>query len=112
MNGAAGTAVPAEHRRPTIAEGASIAAPPRLPEAVDAILRSGGAAVAISEEEIRSALRAITARGLYAEPTSAVAVAALDRFIEDGTITKDQTTVVIVTGSSVKTADKTATVFE
>jgi threonine synthase len=98
-------------RRPTIAEGAAIASPPRLPELVDAITRSGGAAVAISEVEIHQALRAITARGLYAEPTSAVAVAALDRFIDDGTIGSDETTVVILTGSSVKTADKTATVF-
>lgn len=98
-------------RPATIAEGASIAAPPRLPEVVDAIARSDGAAVSIPEEEIYRALRAVTARGLYAEPTSAVGVAALDRFIDDGTIGKDETTVVILTGSSVKTADKTAWVF-
>lgn len=99
-------------RRPTIAEGASIAAPPRLPEVADAIVRSNGAAVAVSEAKIHVALRDIAARGLYAEPTSAVAVAALDHFLDNGTISPDETTVVILTGSSVKSAEKTATVFD
>jgi threonine synthase len=40
-----------------------------------------------------------------------VAVAALDHFIADGTITPDQTTVVVLTGSGLKSADKMATLF-
>lgn len=95
----------------TIAEGASIAAPPRLDDVAAAISASGGAAISIGENDIRDALRAVTARGFYAEPTSAVAIAALDQFIDDGTIGPGETTVVILTGSSVKTADSTAGVF-
>ncbi|EWT06884.1 pyridoxal-5'-phosphate-dependent protein subunit beta [Intrasporangium chromatireducens Q5-1] len=95
----------------TIAEGASIASPVRLPEAVAAVPRSGGAAVAVSDDEIRSAVRRLTRRGLFAEPTSAVAAAALDRFITDGTVAADQTTVVVLTGSGLKSTDKMATVF-
>lgn len=98
-------------RAATIAEGASIATPVRLPEAVEALRRSGGAAVAVPEQQIHEAVRAVAARGLYAEPTSAVAVAALDHFIADGTITSDQTTVVVLTGSGLKSADKMATLF-
>ena len=98
-------------RMPTIAEGASIAHPVRLPETVAAIRRSGGAAVAVSEEEIRRAVRALAARGLYAEPTSGVAAAALGRFIADGTIGPGETTVVVLTGGGLKSAERMAEVF-
>jgi threonine synthase len=98
-------------RMPTIAEGASIANPIRLPETVAAIQRSGGAAVAVSEGEIRRAVRDLAARGLYAEPTSSVAAAALDRFVADGTIRPGETTVVVLTGGGLKSAEKMAAVF-
>ncbi len=98
-------------RVPTIAEGASIATPVRLPETVEALRRCGGAAVAVTEPQIHDSVRALAARGLYAEPTSAVAVAALDHFIADGGITPDQTTVVVLTGSGLKSADKMAPLF-
>ncbi|MGV9770567.1 threonine synthase [Streptosporangium sp. NPDC003464] len=99
-------------RVPTIAEGASIANPVRLPEAVEAIRRSGGAAVAVTEDQIRTAVRKLASRGLYAEPTSSVAAAALDHFLADGTIGPDETTVVILTGAGLKSAEKMATVFD
>lgn len=98
-----GVALP-EERQPTIAEGASIARPIRLPEAVAAIERSGGAAVGVTDGEIRAALRSATARGLYPEPTSAVAIAALDRFLAAGMIGAGQTTVVVLTGTGLKAA--------
>lgn len=99
-------------RVPTIAEGASIAAPVRLPEAVEAVRRSGGAAVAVTDDEIRAAVRRLASRGLYAEPTSAVAAAALDRFLADGTVGPGETTVVVLTGSGLKSAEKMAGVFD
>ena len=98
-------------RVPTIAEGASIARPVRLPEAVEAIRRSNGAAVAVSEDEIADAVRGLASRGLYAEPTSAVAAAALSRFLADGTILPGQTTVVVLTGAGLKSAERMAGVF-
>ncbi|MEU7990317.1 threonine synthase [Streptosporangium canum] len=99
-------------RVPTIAEGASIANPVRLPETVEAIRRSGGAAVAVTEDQIRTAVRKLASRGLYAEPTSSVAAAALDHFLADGTIGPDETTVVILTGAGLKSAEKMAAVFD
>jgi threonine synthase len=107
-----GTPLPVDDQRvPTIAEGASIARPVRLSEAVDVIRRSGGAGVAVSDEEIRLATRTLALRGLYAEPTSAVAAAALTRFIADGTIQSGQTTAVVLTGSGFKSAQRMAEVF-
>lgn len=98
-------------RRPTIAEGASIAHPVRLPEAVEAIRRSNGAAVGVSDDEIGAATRSLAKRGLYAEPTSAVAAAALRRFIAGGVIQPEQTTVVVLTGSGLKSAERMAQLF-
>lgn len=98
-------------RIPTIAEGASIANPVRLAEAGRAIRRCNGSAVAVSEQQIRQSVRTLAARGLYAEPTSAVAAAALDCFIGDGTITPDQTTVIVLTGSGLKSTDTMAALF-
>jgi threonine synthase len=99
-------------RVPTIAEGASIANPVRLPETVEAIRRSDGAATAVTEDQIRAAVRKLASRGLYAEPTSSVAAAALDRFLGDGTIRSDETTVVVLTGAGLKSAERMATIFD
>lgn len=98
-------------RVPTIAEGASIAQPVRLPEAVEAIRRSGGAACAVPEAKIHAAVRALSARGLYAEPTSSVAAATLEHFIETGAIAPGETTVVVLTGAGLKSAETMASVF-
>jgi threonine synthase len=88
---------------PTIAEGTAIARPVRLAEVLAAIARSGGSAVAVSESEIVAALHALArGAGLYAEPTAAVAAAALTRLAADGTIKAGETTVVILTGSGLK----------
>lgn len=99
-------------RLPTIAEGASIARPVRLPETVAAITRSGGAGYAVPEREIAEAQRRLVAQGLYAEPTSAVAAAALEHFIADGTIRPGQTTVVVLTGSGLKSAERMSGIFD
>lgn len=109
LNGVDGAARGA--RVPTIAEGASIARPVRLPEAVEAVRRSGGAACAVPEAAIHAAVRALSSRGLYAEPTSAVAAAALDHFVASGEIAADETTVVVLTGAGLKSAEAMAAVF-
>ena len=98
-------------RTPTAAEGASIANPVRLPEAVAAVRRSGGGAYPVPETELAEAVRRICARGLYAEPTSAVAVAALDHFIGTGAIRRGERTVLVLSGSGLKSAERMAQVF-
>ncbi|WP_313895995.1 pyridoxal-phosphate dependent enzyme [Streptomyces sp. YIM 98790] len=94
---------PAPDFGPTIAEGAAIREPVRLPEVVAAVRRSGGDMAAIAEEDIVAAVRGLAARGLYAEPTSAVAAAAVRVFRARGAIRDGETTVVILTGSALKT---------
>ncbi|MFF3691295.1 pyridoxal-phosphate dependent enzyme [Streptomyces sp. NPDC002187] len=89
---------------PTIAEGTAIRAPVRLAEVVDAIRRSGGDTVAIPEDDIIAATRRLAGVGLYAEPTSASAAAAIDVFTAGGAIRPGERAVAILTGSGLKSA--------
>ncbi|WP_455359802.1 threonine synthase [Streptomyces sp. SYSU K21746] len=97
------TLVPVEYA-PTIAEGAAIRQPVRLPEVLRAIRRSGGDMAAVPEAGIESAVRRLAGMGLYAEPTSATAAAAIEVFRARGAIEPGQTTVVLLTGSGLKAA--------
>lgn len=89
---------------PTIAEGTAIRKPIREPEVVDAIRRSRGDTAAIPEDDIIAAVHRLAGIGLYAEPTSATAAAAIDVFTTRGAIRPGETTVVVLTGSGLKAA--------
>lgn len=104
FQGAAATGPGLRGFGPTIAEGTAIRSPVRLPEVVDAIRRSGGDTVAIPEQDIIAATRRLAGIGLYAEPTSASAAAAIDAFVARGAIRPGETTVVVLTGSGLKAA--------
>lgn len=101
---AGGDTLPAFDIKPTAADGIACQKPVRLKEVMAAVRESGGAVVGVPEAEIAGATSALGRRGLFVEPTSATAYAALTRLIADGTIARDQTTVVVLTGSGLKAA--------
>ena len=92
--------------KPTIAEGTAIAHPVRLKEVLDAIRRSGGATVSVSEDEIVAALHELATIGLYAEPTGAAAAAGLSKLMAAGAIRAGETTVVVLTGTGLKATQR------
>src|SRR6185437_741930 len=92
--------------RPTIAEGTAIAKPVRPREVLRAIRRSGGATVAVEEEEIAAALWELAKNGLYVEPTSAGTAAALSRLLAAGTIAPSERTVLLLTGTGLKATQR------
>ena len=96
---------------PTVAEGTAIKSPVRMGEVLDAIRRSGGGTVAVSEEDIIIAVRGLSAAGLYAEPTSATAAAAAEALLASGRITPDQRTIAVLTGSGLKASAFMAETF-
>lgn len=87
---------------PTIAEGTAIKRPIRLPELLKAIRESGGQTVALTEEQITAAVRQLASTGLYAEPTCASAAAAIEILAQSGAIKANETTVVLLTGTGLK----------
>jgi threonine synthase len=93
---------------PTIAEGTAIKAPLRLRLMLKALRETGGEAVAVPEPEIVAALRRLAAQGLFVEPTSATAAAALDRLHAAGKLDSRERVVVVLSGSGLKAADVVA----
>lgn len=97
---------------PTIAEGTSIAHPLRLMQMVEGLRDTEGASVAVTESEIVDALRTLCARGLFVEPTSAIAAAAYTRLLTQGTIAARDQTVVLLSGSGLKASSRIAELLE
>ncbi len=99
-----GQATPAQWNVPTrtMAEGTSIASPVRLDEVVSAVVRSGGGAVRLGEEQIAEATLELARLGLYTEPTCAQAGAAYRELLSSGEIKPDETTVIVLTSTGVK----------
>jgi len=100
--------LPAIQARPTIAEGTAIAQPIRLPECLTALRESQGGAVLLEEAEIASASLALARGGVYVEPTCAQAAAAFSRLIAEGRIAARETTVVVLTGTGLKSTPRYA----
>jgi threonine synthase len=93
---------------PTIAEGTAIAQPVRLKEVLGALRESQGGAVTLTEQDIIQATLDLAKAGIYVEPTSAQAAAAFAKLLNAGTITEDQTTVLVLTGSGLKATPRIA----
>ena len=90
----------------TVAEGIASSKPTRLREVVRAGRHSGGSIVAVSEDEIVSALGALARQGLYVEPTSAAAAAGLRQLFKSKAIVPEQKTVLVLTGTGLKASEK------
>ncbi len=97
---------------PSVAEGIRIARPPRSPEILAAVRETGGRIVAVSEEAIGAALRELLARGLYVEPTSAVALAGYRLLEADRWVAPDASVVIALTGHGLKTPGAIESSFE
>jgi threonine synthase len=104
------TPVPSDFK-PTIAEGTAIRAPLRLREMIRALRETSGASVAISEDGIVLALRKLAREGLLVEPTSATAAAAIDKLGGSGLIKQTERTVVILSGTGIKSSSTISALF-
>jgi threonine synthase len=102
---AAGVDTPVDRAvRKTIAEGTAIRHPLRLKQMIAALKETGGGTVAIPEDGIVAALKRLARTGLFVEPTSASAAAALDILKQRAAIRSNERTVVIITGTGIKAA--------
>jgi threonine synthase len=99
---------PPEAVRPTIAEGTAIAQPIRTPELLRVLHESRGGAVLLEEEEIAEATRGLAQQGFYVEPTCAQAAAAFGHLLAAGTIRESETTVLVLTGTGLKSTQRHA----
>jgi threonine synthase len=93
---------------PTMAEGTAIAHPVRMREVLGTLRETRGGAVTLTEDEIARATLDLAGMGVYVEPTCAQAAAAFGKLLETGTITPEQTTVLVMTGTGIKATPRVA----
>ncbi|MBV8561945.1 MAG: pyridoxal-phosphate dependent enzyme, partial [Actinobacteria bacterium] len=95
----------AERRADTFASAIRIVEPIHAAEVEDAVTRSGGAVVTVTEDELRDAWQAIgREEGLFCEPASAAGVAALAR----GAASTGERVVCVLTGHGLKDPERVA----
>lgn len=99
-----GKTTPITPHNPSIAEGIAIHKPIRIKQIIDAVQKTGGDFVVVDDTTIAEALNESALQGVYIEPTSAAAVAALKQYT--GKIGKDENVVVSLTGNGLKTSAK------
>ena len=75
-------------------------------EVLTPVRASGGAIVAVSEEEIVRALGMLARAGYYVEPTSGAAAAGLSQLIARSMVKPRETTVLVLTGSGLKASEQ------
>jgi len=92
--------------QPTIADGIASATPVRLREVLAAVRETGGATLAVTEDEIVRALGTLAGKGFFVEPTTAACGAGLSQLVENGVIGENETCVAILTGTGLKAVDK------
>ena len=98
--------VPAVRKSDTAAEGISVAKPVRGKAILQAIRETRGFVRTVTDDRVWSTLEALGAQGIYIEPTSAAAPAALDALVDDGVIQENEVALIVLTGSGLKATDK------
>ncbi|MBT4482168.1 MAG: threonine synthase [Candidatus Latescibacteria bacterium] len=88
----------------TIAEGIAVSEPVRLKQIIDAVRESRGDFIVVEEEEIIEALKVMSRKGFYCEPTSAAAIAGLKKYIN--IMCNDELIVSVITGHGLKAPEK------
>lgn len=96
-------AIAADESRETIARNLKHGVPPDALGALRAVRESDGLAMSVDEDAIRAwHLRLPAQEGIFAEPSSAAAPAAIEALIARGLATRGETIVGLVTGSGLR----------
>lgn len=69
---------------------------------LDAVRESGGSAFALSRKAVEQALRTAGRDGVFVEPASALAIAAINPAVEAGLLDTDDTVIPVATGAGIK----------
>jgi len=92
----------------TRATAIRIGNPVNAPKALPGIRETGGAAVAVTDEEITDAQRSLAEEGVGVEPASAASIAGLRKLRERGVVSGEERVVCLTTGHLLKDPDAAA----
>ncbi len=88
-----------------IADALRVSDPPRLNQAVGAIVNTGGDALVVNDNELISAWKYLVKRGFVIEPSSAIALAGYWELTRRGVVQRDEEVVIVLTGNGLKYID-------
>ena len=92
-----------EYRKESIIYDLSVIKPVFLEKAIEAIKKTNGRAVAVEDEEMYEYTRKLARNeGIFAEPAAASTLAALDRLLNEGVVSRGDIVVCLITGSGLK----------
>ncbi|MDZ4770896.1 MAG: threonine synthase [Chloroflexota bacterium] len=91
----------------TIATAIKIGNPVNYPKAARALRWTDGVVEQVSDQEIMDAKARIDAQGIGCEPASACSLAGVRKLVENGTISRNETVVGVLTGHVLKDPDAT-----
>lgn len=94
------------NKQETIAEGISSADPIKGKEIISAVRQSNGCFVTVSDGEVWQALQEMASQGIFIEPTSATAPAAVKKLDAQGWFNDDDVIAIELTGNGLKATDK------
>lgn len=86
----------------TIADSIAVGVPRNPDKALNAIRKSNGVVVNVTDDEILAVMKMLGRHGIFAEPAGAAASAGVKKAVAEGLIEKDASVVSIVTGSGLK----------
>jgi len=87
----------------TLADSIAAGHPRNWRKATRGIRASGGSMMTVSDDEILAAIATLgAATGIFAEPAGATAFAGLTKAVAEGTVSRDETVAVLMTGSGLK----------
>jgi threonine synthase len=93
-------------KKPTAAEGISVAKPVRGKAILQAIRESEGVAITVTDEAVWETVEKLGRQGIYVEPTAAAAPAALSALRATGVIAAGKRVAIMLTGTGLKATDK------
>ena len=91
-------------KKKSIAEGIAIAEPVRGRQILEVIRETGGEVLAVTEKEIKVALKEMGRKGHFIEPTSSATIAGLKKYLRKKR--QNETVVSTLTGMGLKSAGK------
>jgi threonine synthase len=105
----AGTDTFVPQKPATLAKSIAIGSPADGPYAIRAVRDSGGSGASVTDDEILHAIeRLARTEGIFTEPAGGTTLAAAIRLIESGTIPRDESICVCITGNGLKTIEAQA----
>jgi threonine synthase len=87
----------------TVAEGLKIGRPYKGAAVIEALIRVGGEAISVTDDEILRAQELLSRVGFYVEPSGAVSTAGFLKLLKKGDLPRGREAACILTGSGLKT---------